>query len=54
MLYRDEDSILKQLYEKQTFSAFYSEDLKFFRVIGDNAYIMKYSSLQLRTHKIGF
>ena len=29
ILYRDEDSILDQIYEKQLFSAFYHEDLKF-------------------------
>ena len=29
MVYGDEDSILDQIYEKQIFSAFYSEDLKF-------------------------
>ena len=29
MVYRDEDSILDQIYEKQIFSAFYYEDLKF-------------------------
>ena len=29
MAYRDEDSILDQVYEKQIFSAFYYEDLKF-------------------------
>ena len=29
MVYRDEDSILDHVYEKQIFSAFYYEDLKF-------------------------
>ena len=29
MAYRDEDSILDQICEKQIFSAFYYEDLKF-------------------------
>ena len=29
MVYGDEDSILDQIYEKQIFSAIYSEDLKF-------------------------
>ena len=29
MVYRDKDSILDQIYEKQIFSIFYSEDLKF-------------------------
>ena len=29
IVYRDEDSILDQKYEKQIFSAFYYEDLKF-------------------------
>ena len=29
MVYGDEDSILDQIYKKQIFSAFYSEDFKF-------------------------
>ena len=29
MVYRDEDSILDQIYENQIFSAFYYEDLRF-------------------------
>ena len=29
MAYRDEDSILDQIYAKQIFSAFYYEDLRF-------------------------
>ena len=29
MVYGDENSILDQIYEKQIFSTFYSEDLKF-------------------------
>ena len=48
MAYRDEDSILDQIYEKQILSAFYYEDLK------ENAYLKKYSTQQQGTHKIGF
>ena len=48
---RGEDNILDQIYLKQMCSDFYYEDL---RVIEENAYLKKYSSLQERAHKIGF
>ena len=41
MIYRNEDSILDQIYENQIILALYYEDL--------NSYLRKYS-----THKIGF
>ena len=52
---RDEDSILDQSFEKQIFSAFYNEDLKFwewFKKI--HIYLKKFGTLQGGTHKIGF
>ena len=36
------------------FLNFYYEDFKILRVIGENAYIKKYSTLQQGTRKIGF
>ena len=51
MAYRDkEDSILDQIYQKQIFLDFH----KISRVIEENAYLKKYSTLKEETHKIGF
>ena len=49
---RDADNILYQIYLKQICPDFYYDDL--IRVIKENAYLKKYSSLQERAHKIGF
>ena len=54
MVYRNEDIILDQMYEKQILSAFYYEDLKLQERLEKNAYLRKYSTLQVGTHKIGF
>ena len=43
---RNEDNILDQMYKKQMCSDFYYEDLiKIMRVIEENAFSKKYSSL---------
>ena len=44
MVYRDENNILEQIYQKQICSDFYYED--FLRAIEENAFLEKYSSLQ--------
>ena len=44
MVYRDEDSILDQIYEKYIILAFFYEDYFFLRVIEENAYLRKYST----------
>ena len=49
MVYRDEDSILDQIYGNQMWSVFYIWRLKILRVIEENAYLRKYSTLQLGT-----
>ena len=55
MAYRDEKSILDQKYQNQMFLDFYYVDLfKDLRVIEENAYLKKYSTLQQGTHQIGF
>ena len=54
MAYRDEDSILDQMYQKQIFSNFNYEDSEVLKVIEENAYLKKYSTKQEGTHKIGF
>ena len=51
MVYKDEDSILDQINSNQIFFASY---FKILRVIEENAYLRKYSTLQLGTHKIAF
>ena len=45
MAFMDENSILDQIYQKQTFLDFYYKDLKILRVIEENACLKKYSTL---------
>ena len=49
MAYRDEYSILEQIHEKQIFLDLYYEDLKFTKVIEENAYLKKNNTLQQGT-----
>ena len=51
MAYRDEDSLLDQIYAKQIYSAFFYKDLEILRLISGNAYLKKYSTLQQGTQK---
>ena len=57
---REEDNILDQIYKKQMCSDFYYENLKglrimrILRVIEENAYWKKYSSLQKKLIKLCF
>ena len=54
MAYRDKDSIVDQINLKHIFSDSHYEDLKIVRVIEENAYLKKYSTLKKGTYKIGF
>ena len=54
MAYRDEDSILAQIYQKQIFPDFYYEGLKFQKLIEEIVYLKKYSTLQQRTQNLVF
>ena len=51
---RDEDNILDQIYDKQIFSAFYYEDLKFGECFKKCIFKDIYSTLQQGTHKIEY
>ena len=53
MTYRDENSIIDQIYQKQIFLDVYYEDLKF-KNDWRKSIFKKYNTLQQETHKIGF
>jgi len=54
MVYRDEDSILDKIYEYKYIFGLVLRRFRIFRIIEENAYLKKYSTLQQRAHKIGF
>ena len=51
---RDENNILDQIYNKANMFGLLLWGFEILRVIEENGYLKKYSSLQERAHKIGF